>query len=117
MTHNEKRYSAVREGQIALFTGSIYGAVHTLTGHPLDTIKSKMQLQLKYSKMNALGVARGIFQEFGLRGFMHGCVSGKRTIFFVILRSLIRTFLDLSRCVGTSVVGLGCISWNNDECI
>jgi hypothetical protein len=46
MTHNEKRYSTVREGQIALFTGAIYGAVHTVTGHPLDTIKSNMQISV-----------------------------------------------------------------------
>lgn len=30
MTHNEKRSSAILEGQIALFTGGIYGAVHTI---------------------------------------------------------------------------------------
>lgn len=46
MTHNEKRQSSVREAQIALFTGSIYGAVHTVTGHPLDTIKSNMQVNV-----------------------------------------------------------------------
>lgn len=49
MTHNEKRFSAVREAQIALVTGAFYGSVHTLTGHPLDTIKSKMQLQVNVS--------------------------------------------------------------------
>ena len=47
MTHNEQRHSSIQEGAIALFTGTLYGAVHTLTGHPLDTIKSKMQLQVK----------------------------------------------------------------------
>ena len=39
MTHNEKRSSALVEAQLALFTGSLYGATHTLSGHPLDTIK------------------------------------------------------------------------------
>ena len=45
MTHNERRGRPEREMILALFTGSIYGATHTLTGHPLDTIKSKMQVQ------------------------------------------------------------------------
>jgi hypothetical protein len=54
MTHNEKRKSSLQEGQIALFTGSIYGAVHTITGHPLDTIKSKMQLQVIPDICNAI---------------------------------------------------------------
>ena len=30
----------------AVFTGAIYGAVHTLSGHPLDNIKAKMQLDV-----------------------------------------------------------------------
>lgn len=47
MTHNERRGRPEREMILALFTGSIYGATHTLTGHPLDTIKSKMQVQGK----------------------------------------------------------------------
>ena len=74
MTHNEKRYSTLREGQIALFTGCIYGSVHTITGHPLDTIKSNMQLEPKFKGMSALKVANGIFKEYGIKGFFRGCV-------------------------------------------
>jgi hypothetical protein len=32
----------IKELAIMLFTGSIYGSANTLTGHPLDTIKTKM---------------------------------------------------------------------------
>jgi hypothetical protein len=67
MTHNEKRSSSMREGQIALFTGAVYGAMHTLSGHPLDTIKTKMQLETRYSGMSAVKVARSMVQEFGMR--------------------------------------------------
>jgi hypothetical protein len=67
MTHNEKRSSSLREGQIALFTGGVYGAMHTISGHPLDTIKTKMQLESKYSKMNSIQVAKSIMKEFGIR--------------------------------------------------
>jgi hypothetical protein len=57
----------MREGQIALFTGAVYGAMHTLSGHPLDTIKTKMQLETRYSGMSAVKVARSMVQEFGMR--------------------------------------------------
>ena len=40
MTHNEKRTSPLREAGLSLFTGGLYGATHTISGHPLDTIKS-----------------------------------------------------------------------------
>jgi hypothetical protein len=49
MTHNEKRSGALKEAALALFTGSLYGGTHTITGHPLDTIKSKMQIQQGYN--------------------------------------------------------------------
>lgn len=67
MTHNENRNSSLREGQIALFTGGVYGAMHTLSGHPLDTIKTKMQLELKYAKMNSFQVAKGMMHDYGVR--------------------------------------------------
>jgi hypothetical protein len=35
MTHSEKRASPFVEAQLALFTGGIYGATHTLTGNLL----------------------------------------------------------------------------------
>ena len=57
----------MREGQIALFTGGVYGAMHTLSGHPLDTIKTKMQLESRYVNMNAIKVAKSMVQEFGMR--------------------------------------------------
>ena len=40
-------------GMLALFTGSIYGAVHTVTGHPLDTVKSRMQMDSAMARFNA----------------------------------------------------------------
>jgi hypothetical protein len=67
MTHNEKRSSSLREGQIALFTGGVYGAMHTISGHPLDTIKTKMQLETRYVKMNSVQVAKSMMQEYGIR--------------------------------------------------
>lgn len=74
MAHGEKRSSAWREAQLGLFTGSIYGATHTLTGHPLDTVKSKMQIQKGYTNLTAIQVCKKIWQAEGVVGFYHGCV-------------------------------------------
>jgi solute carrier family 25 carnitine/acylcarnitine transporter 20/29 len=74
MTHNEKRGRPEQEMTLALFTGSIYGATHTLTGHPLDTIKSKMQVQAGYTSISAWQVAALIWKNEGVRGFYRGCV-------------------------------------------
>ena len=70
MSHNEKRQSVLKEAQLALFTGSLYGGVHTISGHPLDTIKSKMQLQTGYNA-SAWTVTRKIYSTHG-RDAGHG---------------------------------------------
>lgn len=74
MTHNEKRGSAFKEGQLALFTGSLFGGAHTISGHPLDTIKSKMQIQTGFTQQGAYAVAKRIYSTEGLRGFFRGCI-------------------------------------------
>ena len=43
MTHNEKRSNWIREGIIMTINGIIFGGTNTLTGHPFDTVKTKMQ--------------------------------------------------------------------------
>jgi hypothetical protein len=62
------------EAALALFTGSLYGGVHTITGHPLDTIKSRMQMDASLAGRSALQVARTMWQQEGLRAFFRGCV-------------------------------------------
>eukprot|EP01038_Epipyxis_sp_PR26KG_P008439 gene8439-11416_t len=74
MTHNEQRGSALREAQLALFTGSIYGATHTIIGHPLDTVKSKIQIQSGYANSSSLDVIKRIWKTEGFRGFYRGCI-------------------------------------------
>ena len=74
MSHSETRASATREAALALFTGSIYGGVHTFTGHPLDTIKSRMQMDPMYSKASALEVSKSMWRTEGIRAFFRGCV-------------------------------------------
>lgn len=74
MTHNEKRSNPFKEAQLALFTGGLFGAAHTVSGHPLDTIKSRMQLSKDYLKLNSFQTTARIFQTEGIRGFFKGMV-------------------------------------------
>ena len=64
----------MREGGIAIFTGAIYGAVHTLSGHPLDNVKAKLQLDAAYHGKSLLGTVRQMVSEGGVRSFWRGCV-------------------------------------------
>lgn len=75
MTHNEKRGSAAREAGLALFTGGLYGASHTISGHPLDTIKSKMQLSGgEFKNAGTFRTASLIWNQEGIVGFFRGVV-------------------------------------------
>lgn len=42
MFNNQKQLSWYREGMIALFTGTVFGATSITIGHPFDTVKTKM---------------------------------------------------------------------------
>ena len=48
MSHNEKRQVWWKEGLLTLFGGSVYGFVSIAVGHPMDTVKTKMQAQTKF---------------------------------------------------------------------
>lgn len=74
MAHTQKRSSALREGQIALLGGALYGFSHTVSGHPLDNVKAAMQLSPGSRGKSALEVARGMYARHGARAFWRGCV-------------------------------------------
>lgn len=74
MAHTQKRTSWIREGQIAIVGGGLYGFSHTVSGHPLDNIKATMQLDPRYRGQSTFDVARGMWQEHGVRAFFRGCV-------------------------------------------
>lgn len=64
-----------REFQLGVFGGALYGASHTISGHSLDNIKARLQLDPNYSKLSAVAAARKIVAEHGLRGlFLQGVV-------------------------------------------
>ena len=75
MTHNEKRSNSwVKEGMAALISGVVYGISNVLTGHPLDTVKTKMQVVKEYAGKSAYQTIISIFQKEGFIGFYRGCV-------------------------------------------
>ncbi|CAE8584241.1 unnamed protein product [Polarella glacialis] len=76
MTHSERRSSWYREGGIALGTGILYGATNAIVGHPMDTVKAKMQAQAGFMGADAgmLGVIRKVWRTEGFLGFFRGVV-------------------------------------------
>ena len=74
MTHNEQRSTPLREGQIAVVTGALYGVVHTLSGHPLDNVKAALQMDKSLHGKSALGAVRAMWARDGITAFWRGCV-------------------------------------------
>ena len=74
MAHTEKRSTPAREGSIAIVTGAVYGVVHTLSGHPLDNIKTALQLDKRYIGLSAAAAARRMWRHDGAAAFFRGCV-------------------------------------------
>lgn len=74
MAHTERRGSKEREFLLGVMGGAIYGAAHTLSGHPLDNLKAKMQLDPKYFSLGTPAAARTLFAEAGVAGFFRGVV-------------------------------------------
>lgn len=75
MTHAEKRGEWYKEGAIALGTGVLYGATNAVVGHPMDTVKAKMQCQAGFMKgedAGMLGVIRKVWRMEGPVGFFRG---------------------------------------------
>eukprot|EP01063_Lacrimia_lanifica_P020643 TRINITY_DN27941_c0_g1_i1.p1 TRINITY_DN27941_c0_g1~~TRINITY_DN27941_c0_g1_i1.p1 ORF type:complete len:287 (+),score=87.89 TRINITY_DN27941_c0_g1_i1:54-914(+) len=79
MSHNYKRQEWHKEATISLLTGTLYGASNTLTGHPMDTVKSKMQAQSGFMNAKEGGggmtsTIKQIFRQEGLVGFYRGVI-------------------------------------------
>ncbi len=74
MTHNEKRASWYKEGFAALMTGTLYGITNTVVGHPLDTVKTKMQVVSEFHNFSMLQTARKIYFTEGILGFFRGVI-------------------------------------------
>jgi solute carrier family 25 carnitine/acylcarnitine transporter 20/29 len=74
MTHDEKRTVWWKEGLAALITGVTYGISNVLVGHPLDTIKTKMQVLHEYKSHSMFSSISNLFRKEGIRGFYKGVI-------------------------------------------
>ncbi len=74
MAHTERRSTPLREGSIAVVTGAIYGCVHTVSGHPLDNVKAKLQLDRAYHGLSACSAVRKMWATEGAAAFFRGIV-------------------------------------------
>mmetsp|Transcript_95425 Transcript_95425/g.269648 ORF Transcript_95425/g.269648 Transcript_95425/m.269648 type:complete len:285 (+) Transcript_95425:43-897(+) len=77
MTHAEKRSVWYREGAIAFGTGVLYGSTNAVVGHPMDTVKAKMQAQAGFMKgedAGMMGVIRRVWRSEGPVGFFRGVI-------------------------------------------
>lgn len=106
MTHAyaDKRAGWLREGGLALGTGILYGATNALVGHPMDTVKSKMQAQsgfMKAGENTMVGVCKRIWSTEGLVGFFRGVVppllgsSCYRSTQFAVFEASVTKFKEL----------------------
>ncbi|GAB1610652.1 mitochondrial ornithine transporter 2-like [Argonauta hians] len=74
MTHNEIRSHWFKEGAIGLGVGVLYGLTSITVGHPIDTIKTKMQGQHGFEKTGMVQTCVKTLQTQGIRGFYRGCI-------------------------------------------
>jgi solute carrier family 25 carnitine/acylcarnitine transporter 20/29 len=74
MTHNEKRTAWWKEGVLALVSGTLFGVASVVVGHPLDTIKTKMQVVEKYRGFGMIQSIKQLYRSEGIRGFYRGAV-------------------------------------------
>ena len=66
--------SSLEEGLISLTCGILYGATSVIVGHPFDTVKTKMQADSAYAKLNSIQTTSQIFHKSGVSGFYAGAL-------------------------------------------
>ena len=64
--------SASTEALRGVVCGLVYGATSPLVGHPIDSVKTRMQADARYAATSALQTARGIVAAEGVRGLYRG---------------------------------------------
>lgn len=75
MSHNFERVDWYIEGLLTLISGTTYGITSILVGHPLDTVKTKMQAQNSFVHDNGVIYAiKHLYKSEGLIGFYRGCI-------------------------------------------
>mmetsp|Transcript_10711 Transcript_10711/g.24408 ORF Transcript_10711/g.24408 Transcript_10711/m.24408 type:complete len:286 (-) Transcript_10711:47-904(-) len=119
MTHNFERGAWYKEGALALATGILYGGTNALVGHPMDTVKAKMQAQSGFisgQDSSMVGVIRRIWSQEGVRGFFRGVVppllgsSLYRSTQFAVFES-VYTLMKERELDTKTIPGSGGLAW------
>ena len=66
--------STYQEALLGLASGIVFGAVSPIVGHPFDTVKTRMQAELKYHGVGTVEIVRNIYRNEGIFGFYRGFV-------------------------------------------
>ena len=75
MSHNEKKTVWWKEGILSLISGTAYGMTSIIIGHPMDTVKTKMQAQTTFNtSSNLQSTCTRIYKKEGIRGFYKGAL-------------------------------------------
>ena len=109
MSHNYKREVWYKEGLLTLISGATYGIGSIVVGHPMDTVKTKMQSQTHFIDSKGMkGVIKEIWNTEGLRGFYRGAsypLFGSmifRSLQFSIFES-VYTYFDTNQKMKTEI--------------
>jgi solute carrier family 25 carnitine/acylcarnitine transporter 20/29 len=78
---------AAKKGAVDLVAGTLSGVLGTVVGHPLDTIKVRLQTQARGGSMGALSCARQIYRQEGLGSFFKGLSSPLASLTFLNMMS------------------------------
>jgi solute carrier family 25 carnitine/acylcarnitine transporter 20/29 len=66
--------SSLKEAFYGLAGGIVFGMVSPIVGHPLDTCKTRMQVEHAYRNSGFLETVRRVHQTEGFRGFYRGFI-------------------------------------------
>lgn len=66
--------STLHEAFWGFLSGAVFGLVSPIVGHPLDSIKTKMQAEAAYKNSSFSHVVRTVWKAEGVRGFYRGFV-------------------------------------------
>ena len=60
---------------MSTLSGFAFGAMNTIVGHPMDTVKTKMQTQTEHIARGGLShTVRQVYAREGFIGFYRGCI-------------------------------------------
>lgn len=66
--------STLEESVASFLCGMLFGATSVIVGHPLDSVKTKMQADSRYINLSTTGAVLQLAREGGIGGFYRGII-------------------------------------------